>query len=85
MGNNRKNPDQGRVVTDVHRYLSLSICAIPAMSWPGFSLPAACPPPNGFTWLTAFTCMSGKRLQKLSLSAKKIFKSFGLLDWGLPV
>jgi hypothetical protein len=42
-------------------------------------------PPNGFTWLTAFTYTSGKRLQKLSSLAKKIFKPFGLLDWGLPV
>jgi hypothetical protein len=83
VGDDRENPDQGRMGTDVHEYLSFRICAISSTSWPGFSSARRfSPPPNGFTWLTAFTYISGKRRLKLSSLAKKIFKSFGLLDWG---
>jgi hypothetical protein len=81
--NYRENPNQGRVVTDVHEHHPSRTYGISATSWPGFSLPQRVVPlPNGFTWFTAFTYMSGKWHPKLSPLAKKIFKSFGLLDWG---
>jgi hypothetical protein len=39
VGNDWENPNQSRMVTDLHEHYSFRICVISATSWPGFSLP----------------------------------------------